>query len=44
MYNFKKWHVRDLNIYDCHHIYRETNIITDCLVMKCICNLESIIF
>ena len=35
---------QDLNIYNCHYIYKETNRIIDCLVMKSICNLELIIW
>ena len=35
---------QDLYIYDCCHIYRETNRITYCLAKKCIYNLDSIIW
>ena len=31
---------RDQNIYNCHHIYRETNRITDCLAKKDIDNID----
>ena len=34
---------QDLNIYDCHHIYKEENKTIHCLTKKCICSLESII-
>ena len=34
---------QDLNIYDCCHIYRETNRTTYYLAKKCIYNLDSII-
>ena len=32
---------RDLNIYQCCHIYREANRRTDCLAKKGICNTDS---
>ena len=35
---------QDLNIYNCHYIYKEANRIIDCLVMKSIYNLELIIW
>ena len=32
----------DLNIHNCHHIYRKTNRIAYCLAKKKICSIESI--
>ena len=32
---------QNLNIYNCYHVYRETNRTTDCLAKKGICNIYS---